>query len=158
MALLSKSDYSQGLSGCGPAISTSLVRCGFGNDILHAFKELNGTALDDKLLSITHAIADELRTNSRGTLGSRYPTLASALLSSNLLTAKAIGDFVTPIVSTAPFPAWIERSPNIPRIASFCQRNFHWGPSILEKKIHNILWPGISLRLLISVSSILGTS
>lgn len=155
IALLSKSDYSRGLSGCGPTIATSLARCGFGDNILCAFKQLNGTALDEKLYAITHAIADELRSNSRGALGSRYPTLASDLLSSDLLTAKTIGDFVTPIVSSAPIHAWIERSPNIPQIASFCQSNFHWGPSVLEKKIHNILWPGVSLRLLISVWSIL---
>ncbi len=153
LALLSKSDYSNGLPGCGPTIAVSLVRCGFGDEMLHAFKQLSGASLDDKLLAITYSIADEFRRNSRGMLGSRYPGLASNLLSSNLLTAQAIGDFVTPIVSSSPFPVWIERSPNISQIASLCRGNFHWGPAILEKKLHNILWPAISSRLLLSVFS-----
>ena len=117
LALLLRSDYSQGLPGCGPTIAISLAHCGFGDNILHAFKQFTGSVLDQKLLDITHSIADELRSNSRGALGSCYPVLALNLLSTNLLTAKAIGDFVTPVVSSAPFPVWIEWSPNIPRIA-----------------------------------------
>ena len=136
-------------------IAISLAHCGFGDNILHAFKQFTGSVLDQKLLDITHSIADELRSNSRGALGSRYPVLALNLLSSNLLTAKAIGDFVTPVVSSAPFPVWIEWSPNIPWIASLCQSNFNWRPAVLEKKLYNILWPGVCFRLLISVSNIL---
>jgi Holliday junction resolvase YEN1 len=77
VALLSKSDYSDGLDGCGPLISASLARCGFGERILCAVERLEDFKLQRELESIAVDIQAELRSNSLHFLQSRHPKLAS---------------------------------------------------------------------------------
>ncbi|KAF8158856.1 PIN domain-like protein, partial [Pholiota molesta] len=77
IALLSKSDYSDGLLGCGPGISASLARCSFGKQILWAVERLEDFKLLRELESISSDIQAELRSNSRNLLNSCYPQLAS---------------------------------------------------------------------------------
>ncbi|KAF8955937.1 PIN domain-like protein, partial [Flammula alnicola] len=79
IALLSKSDYSNGLPGCGLIISAGLARCGFGDEILHAFHKLEDFKLSRKLIEITEAIKAELQNNTKGHLNSTHPNLASKL-------------------------------------------------------------------------------
>ena len=40
-ALLAGGDYSKGVAGCGPVIALGLARCGFGDDLLSAIKNVD---------------------------------------------------------------------------------------------------------------------
>lgn len=161
VALLSKSDYSDGLIGCGPGISASLARCGFGERILRAVERLEDFKLRRELESIAVDIQAELRSNSRNFLHSRYPMLATNF-SVEIIAPDKISAFLSPIVTTGSpspgllpltIPIWTMKEPSIPRIRQFCRQPLGWAQNTLEKKLKNILWPGVFLRVLSSVCS-----
>lgn len=155
-ALLSKGDYSNGLDGCGPTMAAALARCGFGDRLLDAASTLKDVDLTLELHSIVDSMRSELHDNSRGFLGARYPKIAEALTQQHL-SIDRINFYLHPsasILSTntaIDCPDWILREPSIVRIATFCRQTFHWTPKNIEKKVQNVLWPGVLLRMIISV-------
>lgn len=160
IALLSKSDYSDGLRGCGSNISTALVRCGYGDRILSAFtKHLGNTDNSCFMEDMERLVCDiqaELCSNSQGFLSSRSPKLASRLTSDcfSFLKVSAFLDPVTSPESQAQFPSWIAREPCIPRIAQFCRQVLLWNDTTLEENFSHNLWSGVFLRLITLVSRI----
>ena len=151
IALLSQSDYSDGLIGCGTPTAVLLAQSRFGDQILQAFSTLCGVKLDEKLRDIAVQIQNELQYNTSGHLSTCYPGLASKFTVDHILS-KRIALYVDPVVSDhTTIPTWLEKEPIVSRIAHFCMGTLSWMPDILEKKIGNVLRPGVAFRILISV-------
>ena len=154
IALLSGGDYHQaGLSGCGPKVAHGLARCGFGDSLLSAARNLSREDLKEYLITWKTDLAEELRTNSRGILGRRYNSLSKAipeefpdidiLISySNPITSETEGK-VHKIKAT-----W-ERPLDLGRIAHICELYFEWGVRhVIIKRFRTVIWPAAVLRFL----------
>lgn len=157
VALLSKGDYSDGLDGCGLQTCTALAHCGFGDRLLDAVTTgLEGTDMDQKLAQIVLDIKAELSNNSMGVLSACNPKLASSLTVDHFSRDK-IAAYFHPVITSydTPIPQWLLREPNIPQISMFCKQTFSWASNILEKKVQNSLWPGVFLRMICLVRTLL---
>ncbi|KAF8956109.1 PIN domain-like protein [Flammula alnicola] len=160
IAVLSGGDYSDGLDGCGSTTSAALARCGFGDRLLKAFDKLESIKLDKELEIIARDIEAELRYNTSGFLTARNPKLASEFSVEHIAPDK-VSAYLYPVVSassTSNLPNWIAREPNVPQISKFCAQTLNWAPNDLEKKLQNILWPGVFLRIITSVSTLLNSA
>src|ERR1700733_11147951 len=76
-ALLSGSDYDDGIKGCGAGIAHGLAKCTFQCSLIDAFHngDQHGNR-DDLLRAWREEVQQELRTNSQGFLPSRHPGIA----------------------------------------------------------------------------------
>ncbi|KAF8952359.1 PIN domain-like protein [Flammula alnicola] len=153
-ALLCGGDYSDGIEGCGPTTASALARCGFGDQLLAAFRRLHGDDFDHFLIQWRCAIRAELLTNSRKFLSRCQPNLAAAI--SGAFPDRRILDlYVNPVTSWSPGPPnlsqWQFKQPSIPAITRFCTQHFHWqNPQIIKQKFKATLWQGIFLQMLYS--------
>ncbi|KAH9025771.1 hypothetical protein EDB84DRAFT_1440318 [Lactarius hengduanensis] len=119
--------------------STSLTR-----DELHNF-----------LITWCGDLCSELRTNSRGHLSSKMPSLAKAVPDA-FPDIDVLLSYTNPIISatdarachTHTPPRW-EREPDLGRLAHLCESRFEWGlKDIIIKRFRTILWPSFVLRAL----------
>ncbi|KAI9512138.1 hypothetical protein F5148DRAFT_1280054 [Russula earlei] len=156
IGLLSGGDYHQaGLSRCGPGIAHGLAKCGLGDELLEAAQSLSRADLVEFLTKWREALRNELRTNSRGHVGSKRPSLAKAVPDS-FPDVDVLLSYANPITSAtdagarrthAP-PKW-EREPDLAKIAHLCELHFEWGlKDIIMKRFRTVLWPSIVLRFL----------
>ena len=156
IGLLSGGDYHPaGLAHCGPRIAHGLAKCGFGDDLLKAAQSLPRNELPDFLTTWREDLRGELRTNSRGHLSSKKPSLAKAVLDS-FPNIDVLLSYTNPIISAtdasaclthAP-PQW-EHEPDLGRLAHLCELHFEWGlKDIIIKRFRTIIWPSIVLRAL----------
>jgi Holliday junction resolvase Gen1 C-terminal domain len=156
IGLLSGGDYhTAGLSRCGPGIAHGLAKCGLGDELLEAAQSLTRAELTDFLTTWRQALRDELRTNSRGHLGSKKPSLAKAVPDS-FPDVDILLSYTNPIISatdagarrTHTPPRW-EREPDLAKIAHVCELHFEWGlRDVIIKRFRTVLWPSIVLRAL----------
>ncbi|KAH9010391.1 PIN domain-like protein [Lactarius pseudohatsudake] len=156
IGLLSGGDYHPaGLARCGTGIAHRLAKCGFGDELLKATQSLTRDELPDFLTTWREDLRGELRTNSRGHLGSKKPSLAKAVPDA-FPDIDVLLSYTNPIISatdasachTRTLPRW-EREPDLGRLAHFCELRFEWGlKDIIIKRFRTILWPSIVLRAL----------
>ncbi|KAH9032774.1 hypothetical protein EDB85DRAFT_2289635 [Lactarius pseudohatsudake] len=156
IGLLSGGDYHPaGLARCGTGIAHRLAKCGFGDELLKATQSLTRDELPDFLTTWREDLRSELRTNSRGHLGSKKPSLAKAVPDA-FPDIDVLLSYTNPIISatdasvchTHTLPRW-EREPDLARLAHFCELRFEWGlKDIIIKRFRTILWPSIVLRAL----------
>ena len=156
IGLLSGGDYHPaGLPRCGPGIAHGLAKCGLGDELLEAAQSLTRAELPEFLTAWREALRSELRTNSRGHLGSKKPSLAKAIPDS-FPDVDVLLSYTNPITSatdagarrTHTPPRW-EREPDLPKIAHLCELHFEWGlKDIIIKRFRTVLWPSIVLRAL----------
>ncbi|KAH9976625.1 hypothetical protein BGW80DRAFT_1558455 [Lactifluus volemus] len=110
-----------GLSRCGTGIAHGLAKSGLGDQLLEAAQSLTRAELADFLATWRQALRDELRTNSRGHLGSKKPSLAKAVPDS-FPDVDVLLSYTNPIISatdagarrTHTPPRW-EREPDLAR-------------------------------------------
>ncbi|KAH9960288.1 hypothetical protein BC827DRAFT_1360363 [Russula dissimulans] len=156
IGLLSGGDYHPaGLPRCGPGIAHGLAKCGLGDELLEATQSLSPAELPEFLTTWREALRNELRTNSRGLLGSKKPSLAKAVPDS-FPDVDVLLSYTNPITSatdagarrTHTPPRW-EREPDLAKIAHVCELHFEWGlKDIIIKRFRTVLWPSIVLRAL----------
>ena len=153
IGLLSGGDYHQtGLPRCGPVVAHGLAKCGFGDELLKATYSLSHDKLPDFLTTWRKDLRAELRTNARGHLGSKKPSLAKALPDS-FPELDILLSYTNPIISatdagtqhTHTPPKW-EREPDLGKLARLCELHFEWGlKDVIIKRFRSIIWPGIVL-------------
>ena len=156
IGLLSGGDYHPaGLPRCGPGIAHGLAKSGLGDELLEAAQSLTRTELAEYLTVWRESLRSELRTNSRGHLGSKKPSLAKAVPDS-FPDVDVLLSYTNPITSatdagarrTHTPPQW-KREPNLAEIAHVCELHFEWGlKDIIIKRFRTVLWPSIVLRTL----------
>ncbi|KAI0297015.1 hypothetical protein B0F90DRAFT_1912851 [Multifurca ochricompacta] len=156
IGLLSGGDYHPaGLSRCGSGIAHGLAKCGLGDELLEAAQTLTRDELPEFLTTWREALRNELRTNSRGHLGSKKRSLANAVPDS-FPDLDVLRSYTNPITSktdagarrTHTPPKW-EREPDLAKIAHLCELHFEWGlKDVIIKRFRNVLWPSIVLRAL----------
>ena len=156
IGLLSGGDYHPaGLPRCGPGIAHGLAKSGLGDELLDAAQSLTRAELAEYLTAWREALRSELRTNSRGHLGSKKPSLAKAIPDS-FPDVDVLFSYTNPITSatdagarrTHTPPQW-KREPNLAEIAHVCELHFEWGlRDIIIKRFRTVLWPSIVLRTL----------
>ncbi|KAF9476572.1 PIN domain-like protein [Pholiota conissans] len=157
VALLAKSDYSDGLIDCGAPTAAILARGGFGDRIIHAFNKLEDIKLDCELQNISATIQNELRYNISNLFNCLHPRLASNLANSDCLSQGKVLSFLKPVLSadlntlsSTQTSNWLVNDPALPRISRFCTGALCWPPEEVPNNVKNILWPGVILRMLIS--------
>ncbi|KAJ7151699.1 PIN domain-like protein, partial [Mycena filopes] len=155
IGLCSGGDYdTSGMTGCGPGIAKGLVRYGFGRSLYEAAKNLPRSALPAFLHNWRNEIRYELRTDSKGYIGSKRRALASALPDAfpdidillsytNPLTSESAGRARDNLKLT-----W-GKEPDLGKLAATCEFYFEWGyrDSII-KRFKTVIWPGAVLRIL----------
>ena len=156
IGLLSGGDYHQaGLPRCGPGIAHGLAKSGLGDELLEAAQSLTRAELSEFLTSWREALRNELRTNSRGHLGSKKPSLAKTI-SESFPDIDILLSYTNPITSatdagarrTHTPPEW-KREPDLAKLARVCELHFEWGlKDIIIKRFRTVLWPSIVLRAL----------
>lgn len=157
-ALLTGGDYGDGIKGCGPATALTLVRCGFGDQLLSAFCHLNGNAFEQFLIQWRCAIRKELVTTSLHFLCRSQPKLAEGI-SDAFPDQRLLDLYVNPITSWSlghsppHLCQWEFKQPSIPEITRFCIQHFHWQTEqVIKAKFKSYIWEGIFLQILYSVS------
>ncbi|KAF8494852.1 hypothetical protein F5888DRAFT_1713947 [Russula emetica] len=156
IGLLSGGDYHQaGLPRCGPGIAHGLAKSGLGDELLEAAQSLTRAELSEFLTTWRETLRNELRTNSRGHLGSKKPSLAKTIPDS-FPDIDVLLSYTNPIISatdagarrTHTPPEW-KREPNLAKLAHVCELHFEWGlKDIIIKRFRTVLWPSIVLRAL----------
>ena len=156
ISLLSGGDYHQaGILRCGPGIAHGIAKCGFGDELLKATQSLSRDKLPDFLTTWRENLRGELRTNGRGNLGSKKPSLAKSIPDS-FPDIGVLLSYTNPIISatdagarhTHTPPRW-EREPDLGKLAHLCELHFEWGlKDIVIKRFRAIIWPSIVLRVL----------
>jgi len=155
IGLLSGGDYHAGLSRCGPGIAHGLAKCGFGDELLEATQSLTRAELPEFLTRWREGLRNELRTNSRGHLVSKKPSLAKVIPDS-FPDIDVLLSYTNPITSatdagarrTHTPPRW-DREPDLAKIGHLCELHFEWGlKDIIIKRFRTVLWPSIVLRAL----------
>ncbi|KAG8908742.1 hypothetical protein FRB99_002980 [Tulasnella sp. 403] len=154
IGLMSGGDYHQaGLARCGKQIAHGLARCGFGDSLVNAFLTLPEHALPRFLDEWRADVAHELRTNSQGYVGRKYPSLAASIPES-FPDLEVLKSYVTPVTTesrgkTVDTSAWWTREMDLAEVAACCELFFEWGvKDIILKRFRTVLWPGACLRIL----------
>ncbi|KAI9446963.1 PIN domain-like protein [Lactarius psammicola] len=118
-------------------------------------QSLTRDELPDFLTTWREDLRRELRTNSRGHLGSKKPSLAKAV-PDEFPDIEVLLLYTNPIISatdagarcTHTPPRW-EREPDLGKLAHVCELHFEWGlKDVIIKRFRTILWPSIVLRAL----------
>ncbi|KAJ3770952.1 PIN domain-like protein [Lentinula raphanica] len=153
LALLLRSDISNGISGIGAKTAFGLAQCGFGDNLLNAFSQRStSTTTALAFQQINTEMTDEIKFNSHGKIGVCSPVRANKLRESGFPSLKDLGDieaFATPPISSQVY-AHPPRLPNIEGIASFCRANFGWTAELTLRKLHMDLWPAVVMQMLCS--------
>lgn len=155
VGLMSGGDYQQeGLARCGTVISHGLAKCGFGETLYQAARDLNRDELQTFLGHWRRDIRHELRTNSQGHIGKKHPALAKSipetfpdidiLLSyTNPVTSESMGKAKNNLQLT-----W-SKEPNLGKLAATCEFYFEWGyREAIIKRFRSVIWHSAILRIL----------
>ena len=156
IGLLSGGDYHPaGLSRCGPGIAHGLAKSDLGDELLEAAQSLTRDELPEFLARWRESLRNELRTNSRGHLGSKKPSLAKVIPDS-FPDIDVLLSYTNPITSatdagarrTHTPPRW-DREPDLGKLAQVCELHFEWGlKDTIIKRFRTVLWPSMVLRAL----------
>ena len=154
IGVLRGGDYSKGLNGCGVTTAHGLAKCGFGDSLVRAARSLPRSELEDFLVGWREDIRAELRTNSRGHLQRKSPTLAKSI-DEDFPDVEVLLSYTNPITSEEKGRGhknavvdW-DKEPDLGRIAGLCEMYFEWGiKHIIIKRFRTVLWPFAVLRIL----------
>ncbi|KAF7331782.1 hypothetical protein MKEN_00058200 [Mycena kentingensis (nom. inval.)] len=155
IGLLSGGDYdTSGMTGCGPKFARGLVRYGLGKTLYDAAKSMSKAELVQFLPVWREQLRHELRTDSKGYIGSKRPSLAKQIPDAfpdvdillsyvNPLTSESLGRASENIKIT-----WA-REPDLGRLARTCEFYFEWGyRNMIVKRFKTVIWHGAVLRIL----------
>ncbi|KAJ6573824.1 PIN domain-like protein, partial [Mycena vulgaris] len=155
IGLCSGGDYdTSGMTGCGPAIAKALVRYGFGRSLYEAGKNLPRTELPAFLHNWRNEIRHELRTDSKGYIGSKRRALASSMPDA-FPDIDILLSYINPLTSESAGRAsdnlkltW-SKEPDLGKLAATCEFYFEWGyRDAIIKRFKTVIWHGAVLRIL----------
>ena len=153
IGLMSGGDYQQGgLSRCGTKTAHGLARCGFGDTLYTAAKNLSRERLPAFLDNWRNELRHELRTNSRGFIGRKSPTLANSI-PEDFPDVDILLSYVNPITSESmgkipPELRWT-KEPDLAKLAATCEFYFEWGyREAIIKRFRTVIWHSAVLRIL----------
>ncbi|KDQ17005.1 hypothetical protein BOTBODRAFT_172612 [Botryobasidium botryosum FD-172 SS1] len=153
IGLLAGGDYHQaGLAGCGKNTAHGLARCGFGDQLVDAMKTMSESSLSDFLDEWRESLCHELRTNSRGLIGRKNPSLAASV-PDDFPDIEVLRSYVHPITSESEGkrvkPVEWAREHSLAKLAGVCELYFEWGvKDKIIKRFRTVLWHGSVLRIL----------
>ncbi|KAK7688432.1 hypothetical protein QCA50_007970 [Cerrena zonata] len=154
IGILRGGDYHQGLNGCGVTTAHGLAKCGFGDSLVKSARNLSEDELEEWLNGWREDVRKELRTNSRGFLGRKCPSLAKAL-QDDFPNVDVLLSYTNPITSESygrtitDFKIDWEKEPDLGKIAGVCEMYFEWGvKEIIIKRFRTVIWPPAVLRIL----------
>lgn len=155
-ALLTGGDYAtKGVPGCGASVAYGLAKCGFGDQLIHAVKNIDTDQnLEQFFIDWRASIRLELSTNSKGYLRRREPTLSSTI-SEEFPDLAVLRLYLDPLVSRQQdiHANWLLKVPSLPGLTRFCSQYLGWdNEDILKKKFKNLIWEGVLLQMIFSVS------
>jgi Holliday junction resolvase YEN1 len=155
-ALLSGGDYHMvGLKGCGRGTAHALARCGLGHKLLVAAKTLPlGELKSNFLPTWREELCRELRTNSHGYLGRRYPSLADRV-SDDFPDVDVLLSYTNPLTTEIAARgrnrediSW-NNDPSPADIAAACEQFFEWGyEDMMLHRFRKWLWSPLVCRML----------
>ena len=155
IGLMSGGDYQQsGIMRCGITTAHGLAKCGFGDTLYTAATNLSRVDLAHFLVTWRHELRHELRTNSRGEIGRKQPSLSKAI-PDDFPDIDILLSYVRPITSESMGRqsnnlklTWA-KEPDLGKLAALCEFYFEWGykESIL-KRFRTIMWHSMTLRIL----------
>ncbi|KAL5524916.1 hypothetical protein ACEPAF_8785 [Sanghuangporus sanghuang] len=152
IALFRGGDYDpDGIEGCGTTVAHALARCGFGEKLLDAARELPRPRLQAFLDGWRNEIRSELRSNSRGFLNTKKLKLAKDL-PDTFPNIDVLRLYTYPVTSERkdmrPEFLW-DREPDLMKLAALCERKFEWGVrEIIIKRFRTVMWAPIVLRIM----------
>lgn len=154
IALLRGGDYApEGLPGCGPGTAHALAKAGFGDTLLQAAKTLPKEKLSAFLDAWRDEVRAELKSNSRGLLGSKKAALAKSF-PDTFPDPVVLSLYANPLTSEstnrpcALSYKW-EREPDLGKLAALCERKFEWGVRpLIVKRFRTVIWEPMVLRIL----------
>ncbi|RDB19597.1 Flap endonuclease GEN 1 [Hypsizygus marmoreus] len=155
IGLMSGGDYQQGgLSRCGTVTSHGLAKCGFGDTLFEAAKNLSRENLKTFLVHWRHELCHELRTNSQGHIGRKQVALANSV-PAEFPDIDILLSYTNPITSESMGRAernlgirW-EREPDLGKLAATCEFYFEWGyREAIIKRFRTVIWHSAVLRIL----------
>ncbi|KAG6845496.1 hypothetical protein H0H87_008393 [Tephrocybe sp. NHM501043] len=155
IGLMSGGDYHQeGLNGCGTVTSHGLAKCGFGDTLFQAANNMTRDQLKTFLIAWRHELCHELRTNSKGYIGRKHPSLANSVPSefpdidvllsyTNPITSESMGRTENNLRLT-----W-SKEPDLGKLAATCEFYFEWGyKEAIIKRFRTVVWHSAVLRIL----------
>ncbi|KAJ7184123.1 PIN domain-like protein, partial [Mycena filopes] len=156
-ALLLGGDYDSGVAGVGQTIAHALAALGFGAELVNIVSSFDDRAAEPFLASWQDAVRQELRTNSSGTLGRRWPALAQKI-PDTFPSLQVTRLYLNPLTSasaayTGPVPTgfWPSQEPAISELSRLCSALFGWKEECLLRKLNATVWPGVAFRMMSSV-------
>ncbi|KAL4245643.1 XPG/Rad2 endonuclease [Abortiporus biennis] len=156
IGVLRGGDYHTGVTGCGVTIAHGLAKCGFGKSLVNAARTMGEDKLEDFLVEWRDELRQELKTNSRGLIGRKNPSLAK-VVPDDFPNIEVLYSYTSPITSKSKgrkvkdIEAKIdwEKEPDIGKIASLCELYFEWGvKEVIIKRFRTVLWSPAVLRIL----------
>ena len=155
IGLMSGGDYQQGgIMRCGTTTAHGLAKCGFGDSLYTAAINLSRVQLAEFLVAWRHELRHELKTNSRGEIGRKQPSLSKAI-PDDFPDIDILYSYVTPITSESMGRqsnnlklTWA-KEPDLGKLAALCEFYFEWGyKESIIKRFRTIMWHSITLRIL----------
>lgn len=151
---MSGGDYEGGLERCGIATAHALARCGFGDTLYEAARNLSQEGLVVFLDNWRHELRHELKTNSRGFMARKSISLSNSI-PNTFPNIKVLLSYVQPVTSESlghggknPEITW-SKEPKIASLAAACELYFEWGyREAIVKRFRTVIWPGAVLRIL----------
>jgi len=152
---MSGGDYHQaGLARCGPTTAHGLAKCGFGDSLYDAARNLDRSQLSEFLVSWRNEIRQELRTDSRKEIGRKQVALANSI-PEDFPDIDILLSYVNPITSETmgrennnAKVTW-SKEPDLAKLAAACEFYFEWGyKEAIIKRFRTIMWHSIVLRIL----------
>lgn len=155
IGLLSGGDYHQaGLAGCGTKTARGLAKCGLGDSLYEAAINLPQDLLPGFLSNWRNELRHELRTDSRGNIGKKHPSLAKSV-PDDFPNIDVLLSYTQPVTSETVGSArnrlqitW-DKEPDLGKIAALCEFYFEWGyKERIIKRFRTVIWPSAVLRIM----------
>ncbi|KAK7013550.1 hypothetical protein R3P38DRAFT_3206938 [Favolaschia claudopus] len=157
-ALLAGGDYDPGCSGCGVKTAHAIARGSLGDALLHAASQ-NPVPTTDVVVFLAawkHDLCQEFLEDPHGLLGRKYKSISQTIADSDFSHADVILSYVHPVTSYSPHHilpphrTWSLATPDVQKIAQFCQLRFSWEASTVAAKFSKGLHiPRCSVSILI---------
>jgi len=155
IGLMSGGDYQQGgIMRCGITTAHGLANCGFGDSLYTAATNLSRVQLVEFLVTWRQELCHELRTNSRGEIGRKQPSLSKAI-PEDFPDIDILFSYVRPITSESMGResnnlklTWA-KEPDLGKLAALCEFYFEWGyKESIIKRFRTVMWHSMTLRIL----------
>lgn len=127
VALFSGGDYHEGVAGFGPALSCSIARAGFGEDLLELVKADDGAGLQEWRERLQY----ELETNESGYFAKRHKTVK---VPADFPDRNILNLYLKPAVSGEEemkklekrWLQWWDKEIDVPALREYCGMTFDW--------------------------------